>query len=107
MRRGLDASCCPVPLDWGGLAKVVVDGCRILVGDMGNQAIDQAALASSYDLVPYDSQPFAEAHPTYLGALGVLHGLDCALPSDCRVLELGCASGGHMIPLAWYQPNST
>jgi len=66
----------------------------------------QTALASSYDKIPYDSQPFAEARPAYLGALGRLHGLDCALPSNCRVLELGCASGGHLIPLAWYHPQS-
>ena len=74
--------------------------------DAGNQAAPQAALASSYDRVPYDSQPFSEAHPTYLGAMGRLHGLDCALPSKCRVLELGCASGGHLVPLAWYHPQS-
>ncbi|MCB1773061.1 MAG: class I SAM-dependent methyltransferase [Gammaproteobacteria bacterium] len=74
--------------------------------DSDRLASDRSALASSYDLVPYDSQPFAEAHPNYLGALGVLHGLDCALPSDCRVLELGCASGGHLVPLAWFHPGS-
>lgn len=63
-------------------------------------------MAASYDQVPYDSQPFSEAHPAYLGALGRLHGLHCAPPSRCRVLELGCASGGHLIPLAWYHPQS-
>jgi SAM-dependent methyltransferase len=66
----------------------------------------QAALALSYDRIPYDSQPFADARPTYLHALGVLHGLNPAMPSRCRVLELGCASGGHIIPLAWYHPQS-
>ena len=76
------------------------------MNDAGSQAPAQAALASSYDRVPYDSQPFSEADPTYLGAMGRLHGLACALPSKSRVLELGCASGGHLIPLAWYHPQS-
>ena len=74
--------------------------------DAGSEDPAQAALAAFYDRVPYDSQPFPEAHPAYLGALGRLHGLTCALPSKCRVLELGCASGGNLIPLAWYHPQS-
>jgi SAM-dependent methyltransferase len=76
------------------------------MNDAAEQAASQADLAASYDRVPYDSQPFSEAHPAYLGALARLHGLDCALPSGCRVLEIGCASGGHLIPLAWYHPRS-
>lgn len=65
-----------------------------------------SALAASYDEIPYDSQSFADARPAYLAGLGVLHGLDPAPPSRCRVLELGCASGGHLVPLAWYYPES-
>lgn len=72
----------------------------------GGDAHAMAELALSYDRIPYDSQPFAEARPAYLAGLGVLHGLSAALPSSCRVLELGCASGGHLIPLAWYHPGA-
>lgn len=42
------------------------------------EATAKVELASSFDQMPYDSQPFPEAHPAYLGALGRLHGLDCA-----------------------------
>jgi len=73
---------------------------------LSDTATVREALASFYDQVPYDSQPFSEARPAYLGALGRLHGLNCALPTNCRVLELGCASGGHLIPLASYHPQA-
>jgi SAM-dependent methyltransferase len=76
------------------------------MGGVLDVAAAQAALALSYDRIPYDSQPFADARPAYLAALGVLHGLQPAMPSSCRVLELGCASGGHIIPLAWHHPGS-
>jgi SAM-dependent methyltransferase len=76
------------------------------MGGVRDVAATQAALAFSYDRIPYDSQPFADARPAYLAALGVLHGLRPAMPSSCRVLELGCASGGHIIPLAWHHPRS-
>ena len=66
----------------------------------------RGGLADAYDDVPYDSQPFADSRPAYLGALGVLCGLNPASPSGCRVLELGCASGGNLVPLAWYYPRA-
>jgi len=76
------------------------------MNDLTNVNEGQAAVAAAYDAVPYDSQPFADSRPAYLGALGVLCGLQAASPSRCRVLELGCASGGNLIPLAWYHPHS-
>lgn len=33
-----------------------------------------------------------------------LFGLSPADPARARVLELGCAAGGNLIPLAWYHP---
>lgn len=57
-----------------------------------------------YDAIPYESLPFAETHPQRLAVLGRLLGLDVAAPQQCRVLELGSASGGNLIPMAWYQP---
>ena len=76
------------------------------MSDSGVAATSQQALTLSYDNIPYDSQPFADARPAYLAGLGMLHGLRAANPSRCRVLELGCASGGHLVPLAWHFPDS-
>ena len=62
--------------------------------------------ARSYDEVPYTSMPFAQTHPSRLYALGTLFGLTPAPPQKCRVLELGCAGGGNLIPMADYLPDS-
>ncbi len=58
----------------------------------------------SYDEVPYDSSPITETDPDRLAVLGRLFGLSTADPERCRVLELGCAGGGNLIPLAWRYP---
>ena len=62
--------------------------------------------AARYDAIPYDSTPFADTHPGHLYALARLHGLQPALPAQARVLELGCARGGNLIPLAYFYPNA-
>jgi SAM-dependent methyltransferase len=58
----------------------------------------------SYASVPYESLPVAESHPQTLQALAWLFGIDAAPPDRCRVLELGCASGGNLLPMAFYLP---
>ena len=56
---------------------------------------------SDYDDLPYLSLPIAFTQPTHLVALATLHGLAaCPDPERARVLELGCASGGNLLPLA-------
>lgn len=62
---------------------------------------------NSYDEVPYNSHPFAQTHPDKLATLARIFGLFPPPISECRVLELGCASGGNLIPLAFNLPNST
>ena len=53
-----------------------------------------------YDRVPYDSKPFPQTHPGRLAASARLFGLDAPPVRTARVLELGAASGGNIIPLA-------
>ena len=60
----------------------------------------------SYDEIPYDSSPITDTDPDRLAVLGRLFGLQAADPARCRVLELGSASGGNLIPLAWRYPQS-
>jgi len=60
----------------------------------------------SYDDLPYDSVPITDTHPDALRAIARLFGV-AARPADaCRVLELGCAGGGNLIPMAYYLPGS-
>ena len=54
----------------------------------------------AYDAFPYESIAFPETHPDHLAVLGGLLGLATPNPATARVLELGCASGGNLIPLA-------
>ncbi len=61
---------------------------------------------NSYDLVPYESHPFRQTHPSRLAAMGLLFGMRPAPVSRCRVLELGCAAGGNLIPMAVQFPDS-
>ncbi|MDP1682010.1 MAG: class I SAM-dependent methyltransferase [Burkholderiales bacterium] len=58
----------------------------------------------SYDDLPYESLPLPDTHPDYLRAIARLYGVSAAPAESCRVLELGCAGGGNILPLAWYQP---
>lgn len=59
-----------------------------------------------YDELTYETNPFPETHPNNLAALGRLFGIATASPQHCRVLELGGATGGNLIPMAWRLPQS-
>jgi methyltransferase-like protein/SAM-dependent methyltransferase len=60
---------------------------------------------TSYDKVPYKSYPFRQSHPAHLATVGILLGVHPPKLSNCRVLEIGCASGGNIIPLADQMPD--
>jgi methyltransferase-like protein/2-polyprenyl-3-methyl-5-hydroxy-6-metoxy-1,4-benzoquinol methylase len=62
--------------------------------------------ATSYDEVPYGSHAFAQSHPDRLAVIARLFGMSPAPINQCRVLELGCASGGNLIPMAFHLPES-
>jgi len=65
-----------------------------------------ARTALKYDLLPYQSKAFAQSQPSRLGAIARLFGLEAAPLATARVLELGCASGGNIIPLALRYPDA-
>lgn len=66
-----------------------------------------ARTALKYDLLPYQSKAFAQSQPSRLGGIARLFGLDAAPLDGARVLELGCASGGNIIPLALRYPGAS
>ena len=59
-----------------------------------------------YDEIPYESFPITETHPDRLAVIGRLFGLACPDPARARVLELGCAAGGNLLPIAGYLPET-
>jgi len=60
----------------------------------------------TYDELPYDSLPLPETQPDFLAAVAALHGYPAPPPRSARVLELGCAAGGNLIPLAFHHAES-
>jgi methyltransferase-like protein len=60
----------------------------------------------SYDLVPYPSMSHYSTHPDGLATLARLGGMHPAPVESCRVLELGCADGGNLLPMAYALPGS-
>src|SRR5262245_26957983 len=72
-----------------------------LWGEMSKTATETPAEApTQYDLVPDESHPHATTHIEHLYTLGRLFGM---APPDfrrARVLELGSAAGGNLVPMA-------
>ncbi len=62
--------------------------------------------AYSYDAIPYPSHPYESSHPDQIYSLMRMFQVDAKLPDESRVLELGCASGGNIIPMAAQLPNA-
>lgn len=62
---------------------------------------------NSYDDIPYAVVSFSETHPRRLQAVARVFGLDSPPPAACRVLELGCAVGGNIVPMAYSLPGAT
>jgi methyltransferase-like protein/trans-aconitate methyltransferase len=60
----------------------------------------------SYDRVPYLSNPFPETHPARMEAVGHLFGMRPPPVQTASVLELGCAGGGNLAPMAYALPEA-
>lgn len=67
---------------------------------------DAPAVVDRYDEVPYPSAPYRGTHPALLAALASLFGVEAPDPRTARVLELGCASGGNLAPMAEDLPDA-
>lgn len=63
-------------------------------------------LEEEYNKYPYQSLPFPQTHPRHLYTLAKLFGLEPTPVEKSRILELGCASGGNLIPIAFDYPES-
>ena len=61
---------------------------------------------NAYDDLPYPAYSFAATHVAHLGGIGRIFSLATALPANCRVLELGCASGVNLLGMAQDYPEA-
>ncbi|RKE34933.1 methyltransferase-like protein [Paraburkholderia sp. BL23I1N1] len=64
-------------------------------------------IAKTYDDLPYISGCFPQSAPEHLRAVAYLFGLDAPPLHQARVLDLGCAAGGNVIPFATRYPQAT
>src|ERR1700712_2338751 len=69
--------------------------------------VEPDSVPTDYDLLPYPSMPLAYTQPAHLAALATLFGLAPPNAEQARVLELGCAAGGNIIPLAARFPQAS
>lgn len=63
-------------------------------------------LSASYNETPYQSHPFPQSAPEHLLAVASLFGIQGIPIEQARILELGCASGGNLIPMALRFPSA-
>ncbi len=61
---------------------------------------------TNYDDVPYPNLSHVQTHPDSLATLATLLGLTPPPVDHCRVLEIGCAAGGNLLPMAYSLPHS-
>ena len=63
-------------------------------------------LRADYDTTPYTSDAFPQSAPGQLAAVAHVFGLQAPDVSTARVLEIGCAAGGNVIPFAATHPRA-
>lgn len=73
---------------------------------MDTNAVNQH-IAAHYDAQPYQSNAFYYSSPAHLRAAAYLSGLEAPPVAQARVLELGCAAGGNLLPFACLYPEAT
>jgi methyltransferase-like protein len=61
---------------------------------------------NTYDQVPYPNMSYTQSHPDRMATVATLMGMNPPPIQHCRVIELGCASGGNLIPMAYELPGS-
>jgi methyltransferase-like protein/SAM-dependent methyltransferase len=69
-----------------------------------NEAIDR--VRADYDAAPYESHAYPQSAPSQLAVISYLFGLDTPEVSTARVLEIGCAAAGNLIPFAAANPDA-
>ncbi len=63
-------------------------------------------IEADYDAFAYESHAFPHTHPSKMAAIAKLFGVDAVPVERARILELGCASGGNIAPLAVAYPKA-
>lgn len=70
------------------------------------QELRDELTGATYDETPYESYAYPMTFPDRMAAISTIFGYDHVDLENARVLELGCASGGNILPLAALFPNA-
>jgi len=65
------------------------------------------SLARSYDELPYEGGAIWSTHADHLRVVGRVFGGNPPSVDTCRVLEIGCAGGRNLVPMASSLPGAT
>ena len=63
-------------------------------------------VSAYYDAAPYGSYAYLQCAPEHIAAIANVFGLAAPPVATARVLELGCSSGGNLLPFAVRQPGA-
>jgi SAM-dependent methyltransferase len=69
-----------------------------------NEVVEK--LKADYDAVAYEAWEPVYAHPNRMAVVATMRGLTPPRVTKCRVLEIGCATGGNLLPMAEQMPES-
>ena len=59
-----------------------------------------------YDAMEYPSYAIPQTYPDQLAVIAAMFGMDPVSPAKARVLDVGCGSGGNLLPMALLWPDS-
>lgn len=68
--------------------------------------MSQSKQINIYDEIPYPAMTHGHTHPERMETLATILGMKPAPVDQCRVLELGCATGANLLPMAYAYPES-
>ena len=66
----------------------------------------QSMETDPYDRLPYTDHAYAESHPNRLAVVARLSGWHPPELEQARILEIGCARGGNLLPMATSLPRA-
>ncbi len=73
---------------------------------MSDSQAQVTGLEKAYDQLPYESFPYFQTKVENLKTIAKIFGVNAPKLETARVLELGCASGGNLIPHAIHYPKA-
>jgi len=68
--------------------------------------MSESEVGGFYDDYPYPSLSYGLTHPDKLATTATLFGASPPPVEECRFLDIGCAVGGNILPMAYVLPNS-